>query len=115
MRFLFRQTATILWTLLRISVSVKYLTSDEQNSKVDHRHYQTPPKEFIFTEAKAVPLHTRKVHGGDRRYNSYSFSTSTVGGGEWLASRPGCAPGERIPGTHCTGGWVDPRAGLDTG
>jgi hypothetical protein len=23
-------------------------------------------------------------------------------------------PGERAPGTHCTGGWVDPRAGLDT-
>jgi hypothetical protein len=23
-------------------------------------------------------------------------------------------PGERTPGTHCTGGWVDPRAGLDT-
>jgi hypothetical protein len=23
-------------------------------------------------------------------------------------------PGERIPGTHCTGGWVGPRAGLET-
>jgi hypothetical protein len=23
-------------------------------------------------------------------------------------------PGERTPGTHCTGGWVGPRAGLDT-
>jgi hypothetical protein len=23
-------------------------------------------------------------------------------------------PGERTPGTHCTGGWVSPRAGLDT-
>jgi hypothetical protein len=23
------------------------------------------------------------------------------------------APGERTPGTHCTGGWVGPRAGLD--
>jgi hypothetical protein len=23
-------------------------------------------------------------------------------------------PRERTPGTHCTGGWVDPRAGLDT-
>jgi hypothetical protein len=23
-------------------------------------------------------------------------------------------PGERNPGTHCTGGWVGPRAGLDT-
>jgi hypothetical protein len=24
-------------------------------------------------------------------------------------------PRGRTPGTHCTGGWVDPRAGLDTG
>jgi hypothetical protein len=23
------------------------------------------------------------------------------------------APGERTPSTHCTGGWVGPRAGLD--
>jgi hypothetical protein len=23
-------------------------------------------------------------------------------------------PGERTPGTHLTGGWVGPRAGLDT-
>jgi hypothetical protein len=22
-------------------------------------------------------------------------------------------PAERTPGTHCTGGWVGPRAGLD--
>jgi hypothetical protein len=36
--------------------------------------------------------------------------------GEWSASRPGRAlpPGERTPGTYCTGGWVGPRAGLDT-
>jgi hypothetical protein len=27
---------------------------------------------------------------------------------------PRFSPGERIPGTHCTVGWVGPRAGLDT-
>jgi hypothetical protein len=35
----------------------------------------------------------------------------------WVVSvmpRPRFSPGERTPGTHCTGGWVDPRAGLDT-
>jgi hypothetical protein len=54
--------------------------------------------------------------GGERRYSSYSFTTSALDGGEWSASRPDRAftPGERTPGTHCTGGWVDPRAGLDT-
>jgi hypothetical protein len=37
-------------------------------------------------------------------------------GGDWSASRLGRAfpPGERTPGTHFTGGWVGPRAGLDT-
>jgi hypothetical protein len=33
--------------------------------------------------------------------------------GQRLAPAALC-PGERTPGTHCTGGWVGPRAGLDT-
>jgi hypothetical protein len=58
-------------------------------------------------------------HGGawgERRYSSYSFTTTALDEGEWSASRPGRAftPGERTPGTHCTGGWVGPRADLDT-
>jgi hypothetical protein len=35
----------------------------------------------------------------------------------WVVSitpRPRFTPGERTPGTHCAGGWVGPRAGLDT-
>jgi hypothetical protein len=35
----------------------------------------------------------------------------------WVVSitpRPRFTPEERTPGTHCTGGWVGPRAGLDT-
>jgi hypothetical protein len=31
-----------------------------------------------------------------------------------ITPRPRFTPGERTPGTHCTGGWVGPRAGLDT-
>jgi hypothetical protein len=36
---------------------------------------------------------------GQRRYSSYSFLTSTLDGGEWSASRPGCAlpPGKGPP------------------
>jgi hypothetical protein len=37
------------------------------------------------------------------------FLTSALVGGEWSASRP-C---RFTPGTHLTGGWVGPRAGLD--
>jgi hypothetical protein len=37
-----------------------------------------------------------------------------LSGGEWSASRLGrFTPGERAPGTHWMGSWVDPRAGLD--
>jgi hypothetical protein len=53
---------------------------------------------------------------GERRYSSYSFTTSALDGDEWSASRYGRAftSGERTPGTHCTGGKVGPKADLDT-
>jgi hypothetical protein len=42
------------------------------------------------------------------------FLISALAGGEWSASRPvHFTPGERAPGTHWIGGWVDPTAGLD--
>jgi hypothetical protein len=59
-------------------------------------------------------------HGGtwgERRYSSYSYLTSATRWG-WVVSvtpRPRFTPGERSPGTHWIGGWVDPRAALDVG
>jgi len=51
---------------------------------------------------------------GEWRYSSTHSLTSVLDGGEWSASRPGrFIPKERVPGTHCIGGWVGPRAGLD--
>jgi hypothetical protein len=42
------------------------------------------------------------------------FLTLILVGGESSASRPGLfTPGERDPGSHWTGDWVDPRAGLN--
>jgi hypothetical protein len=42
------------------------------------------------------------------------FLTLALDGGEWPASRPGrFTLGERAPGTHCIGGWVGLRTGLD--
>jgi len=41
--------------------------------------------------------------------------TSALDGGEWSASRLGrLTPREKDPGTYWIGGWVGPRAGLDT-
>jgi hypothetical protein len=55
-----------------------------------------------------------KTYGGDDVYIQV-FLTSALVGGEWLDSLPSCfTPGERAPVTHWIGGWVDPRAGLDT-
>jgi hypothetical protein len=71
---------------------------------------------LLYEKAKQSSPATR--HGGvwgERRYSSYSFTTSAVDGvsGQRHASAVLC-PGERTPGTHCTGGWVGPKAGLDT-
>jgi hypothetical protein len=43
------------------------------------------------------------------------FLTSAIDGGEWSASRS-CRfnPGEMVPVTHCIGGWVGPRTGMDS-
>jgi hypothetical protein len=39
--------------------------------------------------------------------------TSALDGGDWSATRPGrFTPGETAPGTHYTGVWLGPRAGL---
>jgi hypothetical protein len=52
---------------------------------------------------------------GRKEYSSYSFTTSAVDGVS--GQRHALAvlyPRERTPCTHCTGGWVGPRAGLNT-
>jgi hypothetical protein len=56
-----------------------------------------------------------KAIGGERRYSSYSYSTSALDGvsGQRHAPAPHY-PREKTLGTHCTGGWVGLRAGLDT-
>jgi hypothetical protein len=57
--------------------------------------------QYLTLKAKAIPLHATKAPGGggQRRYNSYSFLTSALDGGEWTPSRHGCAlaPGKGPP------------------
>jgi hypothetical protein len=64
-------------------------------------------------KAKAVPLHATKTLGGEEVQLLLILDLGTRWG--WVASvmpRPRFILGERTPGTHWTGGWVDPRAGL---
>jgi hypothetical protein len=45
----------------------------------------------------------------------HTFLISALAGGEWSTSRAGrFIHGERTTGTHWIGGWVVPRAGMDT-
>jgi hypothetical protein len=48
---------------------------------------------------KSSPTRRHEGAWGERRYSSYSFSTSALDGGEWSASRPGraLAPGKGHP------------------
>ena len=46
-------------------------------------------------------------------YSSTLPSTSALDGDGWSTPRPGRFNPRERPGTHCTGGWVGPRAGLD--
>jgi hypothetical protein len=55
-----------------------------------------------------------KAYGGVDVVYIHFFLTLALAGGEWSASRLDCSnPVERAIGTHCVGGWLDPRAGLD--
>jgi hypothetical protein len=60
---------------------------------------------------KKLKLHHYKLRRrmGERRYSSYSFSTLDGVSGQRHVP-PRFRPRERTPGTHCTGGWVGPRA-----
>jgi hypothetical protein len=71
---------------------------------------------LILLKAKAVPLHAIKALGGKGGIAPTNSRPRQLDGGEWSAPRPGraLAPGEKTPGTHCTGGWLGPRSGLDT-
>jgi hypothetical protein len=52
---------------------------------------------------------------GERNYSSYSFFTSALDGVSGQRYAPAeLYTRERTPGTHCTGGWMGLRSGLDT-
>jgi hypothetical protein len=64
---------------------------------------------LLLTEHHAIKVYW------EWRYRSTHSLTSALDGGEWSVSRHGrfTARG-RAPGTHWIGGWVGPRAVLDT-
>jgi hypothetical protein len=66
-------------------------------------------------KAKAVPLHATKALGGRGGITpAHSRPRHYMGVNGQRHALPRFSPGERTPGTHCAGGWVGNRAGLDT-
>jgi hypothetical protein len=64
---------------------------------------------YLINEA---PHHEDKSGSGG---TAVPFLTLALDGGEWSASRPGrFTAGETEPVNHWIGGWVGPRASLDT-
>jgi hypothetical protein len=65
-------------------------------------------QELYQLYSKAVPLHAMEALGGERRYSTYSFTTSALDRGECSASRPGRAllprKGPRYPLDRRLGG-----------
>ena len=59
-----------------------------------------------------IILHVGTV--GEQVYELiHFFFNLAIDGGVWRTTRPGrCTPIES-PDTHCTGGWVGPKAGVD--
>jgi hypothetical protein len=67
------------------------------------RHNPENRQPYLSRKGKVVPLRPIAAYLGDRKH---SIVVS-------ITLRPRFTPGERAPGTHCTGGWVGPTAGLD--
>jgi hypothetical protein len=65
---------------------------------------------IILVKTQSSPATRHNGAWGGEEYSTHSFLTSALDEGEWSAS----PPGERTLGTHRTGGWVGPKAGLDT-
>ena len=64
------------------------------------------------TKAKLTVEQVTKTRGGVK-VSLYSFFNLDARWGGWSTSRPGRFTPRKRPGTHCTGGWVGPRAGVD--
>jgi hypothetical protein len=66
-------------------------------------------------QSKSVPLHAMEALGGRGSIApTHSRPRHYMGFVVSVTPRPRFTPGKRTPGTYCTGGWVGPRAGLNT-
>jgi hypothetical protein len=61
-----------------------------------------------------IPLHAMEAHGVRGGIApTHSLPRHYMGVSGQHHAPAALTPGEKTPGTHCAGGWVGPRAGLD--
>ena len=119
------------WTKIYITTTPKLVFSEERYISIDKNPTIYPPRSFNNTQNCSHPkkkklhcLHKGKGKGhprtgyegpeGAQMYSSTIPLTLALDVGGWSTPRPGrFTRGRKIPGIHCIGCCVGPRAGLD--
>jgi hypothetical protein len=97
-----REASKLSWSrspLLSWDPIVRYCVHGRQHAVPEKLSHYTERRRLGGEEMQLLLIHDLGIRWG------------------WMVSvkpRPLFSPGERTPGTYCTGGWVGPRAGLDT-
>ena len=68
---------------------------------------------MLKVKGKIHPITDHVGPEGEQRYSCTLPSTSAVDWGWVVNATPRQIYPKERPGTHCIGGWVDPRVGLD--
>ena len=88
-----------------------FMKSCPTTTSTTHKTFDT----YILVKGKGkvFPLQARLWPRRWVEVQLYSSMTAALEGGEWSAARSDRTLLRERPGTHCTGGWLGPRAGLD--
>jgi hypothetical protein len=108
-----RQKVTVFWDIAPCSL----VEIDRLSKALTASIIRTMSLKSVFDSSRGRIYLSAKTTRGERQYSSYSFLTSALDGVSGQRHAPTALPPpprERTPGIYWTGGWVGPKAGLDT-